>query len=430
MTDYLVLPPARRVHGTVRAPSSKSATNRALLLAALSPEPVEIVRPLDCHDTRVLARCLEAMGAVIEPAESGLFVRGPLGRLSDREIVLDAGSSGTAARFLAALAAAVPGTYLLTGSPRLTARPMSELAAALVSAGASVRFEGRDGHLPLRIRGGSLRPGAVSVDASRSSQFLSALLLAGAAVEGGLAVRADGPVASAPYVEMTIETLEEFGHDVRERDGAIEVRQGTRPAVRYETPGDYSSAMPLLAAAGILGGEVVVTGLRHPSRDADALALGALEAMGVAIERDAGGGTIRARGDRAALAPAAIEAGEFPDSIPPLAALAAFAAGESCFRGIAHLRWKESDRIASLAALVAAAGATAAAGEAELCVAGPPRGAGGATRRLPTFEDHRIAMAAGLLCLAVPGALVESPGCVAKSYPDFFRDLETILLRG
>jgi 3-phosphoshikimate 1-carboxyvinyltransferase len=415
------------VRGTVTAPPSKSGTNRALLLAALGPSPVEIIRPLDSDDSRALVRCLTAMGAVVGETPAGLTVRGPLGRSSEEEVVLDAGDSGTAARFLAAVAAAVPGRYRLTGSAQLERRPMAELVAALESAGASIESAGDEDFLPLTIRGASLRSGEVAVDASRSGQFLSALLIAGAAVDGGLTVRPGGAVASAPYVEVTARAIREFGHSIQRRGDGFFVERGSATPASYEVPGDWSSAVPFFAAAGIAGGEVRVTGLRWPSPDADARALDVVAAMGVEVERNAG--EIRARREGGALAPVTAEARDFPDAVPALAALAIFANGESRFRGIAHLRWKESDRIAGVKALADAAGVRCVAGDDEIAITGPPAGGERAARRVPTFDDHRLAMAAGLVSLALPSLLVESPDCVGKSYPRFFRDLETILVR-
>ena len=427
MADYLAFPPAKEVRGTVAAPPSKSATNRALILASFSETAVAIANPLESEDTRALIRCLAAMGASFETVPRGLSVHGPLAGPADGEVALDAGESGTAARFLAAVASATPGRFLLTGSLRLRERPVGELVLALRSAGASIAYADHEGHLPLAISGASLRSFRVSVDASRSSQFLSALLLVAPAVEGGLGVVSMTAVASAPYVEMTLECLRAFGHEVSgglaAADG-IRVKRGENPARRYEVPGDYSSALPLLAAAGAAGGRVTVTGLVSPSPDADAGALPVLERMGLELEWGSGALTCRAR--RAGLRPVAVVATEFPDAVPALASLAALAPGESRFEGIAHLRLKESDRIASLAALLTAAGATARALDACLVVEGPavPR-AGGAVR-LPTLGDHRIAMAGGLLSLALPGLLIENPDCVSKSYPGFFRDLATI----
>jgi len=438
MAAYIAIPPAREVRGTVAAPPSKSATNRALILAALSKTEVEIECPLVSEDTRALIRCLTAMGASIAASRLGLRVHGPLAVAPGFEVVLDAGESGTAARFLAALAAATPGHFLLTGSERLRERPIGELVHALLSCGARIEYAGEEEHLPVEIDGGSLRSGRVTVDASRSSQFLSALLLAGPALPDGLEVSSAGSVASAPYVATTLECVRAFGHEVIGSPparasgawtiGPIRVTRGRDSVARYKVPGDYSSALPLLACAGMVGGNVTVTGLVWPSGDADAGALPVLERMGLVIERSADAITARSR--RGALRPVTIVATDFPDAVPALAALAARAAGRSHLEGIAHLRLKESDRIDSSASLLTAAGAGAQALAGGLVVEGrsdlPPAGP---ARKLPTFGDHRIAMAAALLSLSLPDLLIENPACVAKSYPRFFADLETLLVR-
>jgi 3-phosphoshikimate 1-carboxyvinyltransferase len=429
MSDWLAFPPVRELAGHVAVPGSKSASNRALVLAALSPTPVQILGLLDSEDTRALARCLRAMGARIESSVDATSVAGPLGVDAAGTVELDAGESGTAARFLAALAAAVPGRFRLTGSRRLSQRPMFELVDALRAGGAGLEAEEPEaGALPLGIAGGSLRAAAVAVDASRSSQFLSALLIAGAARPEGIEVRAEGRVASAPYVAMTVAALAEFGYDVVRTGATIRVRPGRGAPERYRVPGDYSSAVPLLAACGIAGGEILVSGLDFPSGDPDASALPVLASMGMEIRGDPAGVRAR-RGAGTALSAVRVRAADFPDAVPALAALAAFADGESRFEGIAHLRGKESDRIASLAALFEAAGVPALAASDSLRVGGGSRDASASLRLLPTAGDHRIAMAAALLSLRIGGALIQSPGCVAKSYPAFFRDLDSLCIR-
>src|SRR5262245_40542941 len=167
MSDFLAMPPARGLAGHLRVPASKSATNRALLAAALTEEPVEIAGPLESDDTVALRRCLEAMGASVTLVPGGLRVRGPLGAAAGRVVRLDVRDSGTAARFLAAAASAVPGRYELDGSARLRDRPIGELVEALRGAGASIAYGGQDGCLPLSIEGGSLQTGTLTVDASR-----------------------------------------------------------------------------------------------------------------------------------------------------------------------------------------------------------------------------------------------------------------------
>jgi 3-phosphoshikimate 1-carboxyvinyltransferase len=424
--DYLAFPPVRSIEGTVRVPASKSSTNRALILAGFSESEVEVVRPLESADTRSLVRCLEAMGVSIRQTPEGLAIRGPLTGRGNELVVLDACDSGTAARFLAAAAAATPGRFFLTGSPRLRQRPIEELVTALVSAGAAISFTDAEGFLPLLIHGGRLRSGLVDVDASRSSQFVSALLLAGVAVEGGLEVRPMGPIASAPYVRTTLETLSAFGHRVSPGP-VLRSARGAAGVARYTPSGDYSSGLALLAAAGAAGGTVMVQGLAWPSHDADAQALPALESLGLQLRRASGG--ILASSGAGKRAGADIVATDFPDAVPALAALAALGDGESRFRGIGHLRYKESDRVAALVRLLTLAGAAAEAEEDALVVRGPVRHAAIGAVRLPTFDDHRIAMAAAILSLRVPGLLIENPGCVAKSYPAFFRDLESISRR-
>ena len=436
MSDYIAIPPAREVRGTVAAPPSKSATNRALILAALSETAVEIERPLESGDTRALARCLTAMGATIDSSPMGLRVHGPLAGPNEREVTLDAGESGSAARFLTALAAAIPGRFLLTGSERLRERPIGELVRALRSSGARIEYAGEPERLPVAIAGGSLRSGRVTVDASRSSQFFSALLLAGPALPGGLEASSESGVASAPYVATTLECVRAFGHEVigtlparASGDlaaGPIRVIRGRDPVARYRVPCDYSSALPLLACAGMAGGSVTVAGLVWPSGDADAGALAVLELMGLEIETSAEAITARCR--RGALKPVTVIATDFPDAVPVLAALASRAPGESRFEGIAHLRLKESDRIEAIASLLTAAGAGAKARADSLSVEGATDSpTAGAARKLPTFGDHRIAMAAALLSLAIPDLLIENPACVAKSYPRFFADLESLV---
>jgi 3-phosphoshikimate 1-carboxyvinyltransferase len=441
LTSWLAFPPADEVRGTVRVPSSKSATNRAFVLAALAGTRVEIARPLESEDTRALARCLRAMGARIEPAGDGLAVTGPLGVTGEGVVEIDAGESGTAARFLAAIATATPGVFRLTGGSRLLERPMGPLVEALRRAGAEIREEGEPGRLPLRIRGGTIPTGRVEVDASESSQYLSALLLLGAAgaARGSpapLEVSATGPIASEPYVATTADSLDAFGYRVARTGSAwsvasVESIAGSRaPVARYETPGDYSSAVPLLAAVGICGGEVVVRGLRWPSNDADARALPALERMGVEIETSSR--EIVARGQRGRLRPASIAAMEFPDAVPALAAVAAFARGESRFEGISHLRFKESDRLTALARVVGLSGREASDDASGLTIRGIEARAGERAPEsgdFPTFGDHRIAMASALVALVLGGVRIENPGCVAKSYPDFFRDLDSLCRR-
>lgn len=426
MSSALAFPPARRLEGALRVPASKSATNRALVLAALSETDVTLAGPLDSDDTRALRRCLAQMGARIEEVPEGLRVGGPLGlHPSSAPVVLDARDSGTAARFLTAIAGASSGAFRVTGSRRLRERPFGELVTALRALGADVLEEGEPGCLPLFVRGRSLSTAAVIVDAARSSQFLSAVMLLGAAGES-LEVAAAGAIVSRPYADLTLESLEAFGHSV-EGDGPWRIRRGSRTPSRYEIPGDFSSAVPLLAAAGVCGGEIRLEGVTLTSSEADARAVPVLREMGLEVEAAPDGGGILARSRRGGLRPVAALASDFPDSVPALAALAAFAPGESRFDGVGHLRWKESDRLAALAEVLTRAGAETIAAETSLLVRGGA--VAGDLARLPTFGDHRIAMAAAILAVGRGRLLIDDPDCVAKSYPRFFSDLDSLCVR-
>jgi 3-phosphoshikimate 1-carboxyvinyltransferase len=372
------------------------------------------------------------MGARIDDVPEGLSVSGPLGigaGPSAGTVELDARDSGTAARFLTALACATPGDFRLTGSARLQERPLRELVAALRVLGAEIEEQGVPGCLPLRVRGRTFSGGRVTVDAARSSQFLSALLLLGAAAGGtSVEVSAAGAIVSRPYADLTLDSLRAFGHSV-EGDGPWRIRRGSRSPSRYDTPGDFSSAIPLLAGLGVCGGEIRLAGLALSSREADAHAIPVLREMGVETEAERGGdgGGVVARSVQGALRAVTAAASEFPDSIPALAALAAFVPAESRFEGIEHLRWKESDRLAALTDLLTRAGAQATAKDESLVVCGPLTSNGLA--RLPTFRDHRVAMAAAILSLGRRRLLIDDPDCVAKSYPRFFSDLDSLCVR-
>jgi len=402
--------------GAVAVPPSKSFTNRALVLAALASHPVAVRRPLDCDDADSLVGALGAAGLRIRREGDALLVApGPPPR---DEAILDVRDSGTACRFLAAFAAATPGLrVLLTGSPRLRERPIGGLVDALRAAGAEIAYAGEEGFPPLAIRGRELGGGAVEVAASESSQYASALLLAAPRIRDGIDLRIAGPAVSRAYLETTREALAAAGIDAGGDGGRFRVAPGA--AVRAETldvPGDWSSGATLAAAVAVAGGTLRLEHLPWPSSQADARALGVLRAMGMAAETGASAVVVSGRAER----PADVEAGDFPDAVPVLAAVAARVEGESAFRGVAHLRLKESDRLAALEDLLGAAGVRSRTAGDVFEVSGGSRAAPPAL--LPTRADHRIVMAATLLAFS-RGGFVESPRSVEKSYPAFFRDV-------
>lgn len=403
--------------GAVSAPPSKSHTNRALLLAALADHPVAVERPLACGDSDAMVGALSAAGVRVERTGRG-FAVSP-GGTPRGEATLDVRDSGTACRFLAAFASATPGLRaVLTGSDRLCQRPIGPLVDALRALGAEIAYLGRAGFPPLSIAGRELAGGAVAVDTSESSQFASALLLAAPRFAGGVTLTLDGPAVSRAYLETTREALESAGIPMRGEGRAFSVAAGQRVTTDVLTvPGDYSSGASLAAAVAAVGGRLTIERLPWPSSQADARAFEVLERMGVAIERENGSITVSGR----ARSGVSVDAADFPDAVPVLCAVAAGVEGESVFGGVAHLRLKESDRVAAIEDLLAAAGAVARFESGALTVSGGGRSAAPAPF-FPTRADHRIVMAAAVLSLS-GGGFVEGPRAVEKSYPSFFSDL-------
>ncbi|MGH9443454.1 MAG: 3-phosphoshikimate 1-carboxyvinyltransferase [Thermoanaerobaculia bacterium] len=411
------IPPVARMRGTVRVPGSKSHTNRALMLASMGRGRVRVRGVLDCGDSDSLVACLRASGATIEKGAGDLLVIPPSG--APREAVLDARDSGTACRFLAARAAATAGfTASLTGSARLRERPIGPLVEALRGLGGDVAYLGREGFPPLEIRGRRLEGGDAAVDASMSSQFASALLLAAPLMRNGIRLRLEGREVSRDYITTTLEMLTAAGIRWRAAGSAIEVEPGPVSAEELPIPGDFSSAVPLAGAVAVRGGEVRLENLEWPSRQADASAFRVLEAMGLALEASAGGLDVSGR----ARSPAIADASGFPDAVPVLCAIASRAPGESVFSGVEHLRLKESDRIEAIEEMLAAGGASSTTHGGEIRVLGTTGPFSLAPPVFPTRADHRLVMASTLLCLD-RGGFVEEPRSVDKSYPGFFRDL-------
>jgi len=403
--------------GAVEAPPSKSHTNRALLLAALADHPVTVERPLACGDADALAGALSAAGVGVARSGDDLLVSP--GQPPRGEATLDVRESGTACRFLAAYASATPGLRaVLTGSPRLCQRPIGALVEALRALGAEIKYLGVPGFPPLSITGRELAGGKVAIDASESSQFASALLLVAPRLAGGIALTLTGPAVSRAYLETTREALESAGIAMRGEGRELSVEAGQRvEASRLSIPGDYSSGASMAAAVAAAGGRLAIGRLPWPSSQADAKAFDVLEGMGVAVEREGGAIAVSGR----ARTGVSVDAADFPDAVPVLSAVAAGVEGESVFSGIAHLRLKESDRIAAIEDILAAAGSGARFEGGALRVSGGRR-IPGAAPFFPTRADHRIVMAAAVLSIS-GGGFVEGPRAVEKSYPSFFWDL-------
>ncbi|EST38625.1 3-phosphoshikimate 1-carboxyvinyltransferase [Streptomycetaceae bacterium MP113-05] len=417
------------VDATVTVPGSKSVTNRALVLAALASEPGWLRRPLRSRDTLLMADALRAMGTEIEETASSSTapVSGPASSGEVWRVVpaglhgpatVDVGNAGTVMRFLPPVASLADGPVRFDGDPRSYERPLHGVIDALRTLGARIDDD-RRGALPLTVHGaGSLVGGGVDVDASSSSQFVSALLLSGARFNQGVEVRhIGGRLPSVPHIRMTVEMVRAAGAQVDAPE------DGGAPNVWRVTPGallgrdvtvepDLSNAQPFLAAALITGGRVTVPDWpRRTTQAGDALRE-ILTAMGGACALDDGGLTLTGG---ARVHGIDIDLGEVGELTPGIAAVAALADGESVLRGVAHLRLHETDRLAALAKEINGLGGDVTETEDGLRIRPRPLHGG----VFHTYDDHRLATAGAVLGLAVPGVEVENVATTAKTLPDF-----------
>ncbi|MGY1821132.1 3-phosphoshikimate 1-carboxyvinyltransferase [Geodermatophilus sp. SYSU D00079] len=400
---------ATPVDAVVALPGSKSLTARALVLAALADGPGRLVRPLRARDTDLMAAALRALGVRVEDdGDDWVVTPGPLRGPAE----VDAGLAGTVLRFLPPVAALAAGPVRLDGDPRLHERPNAGLIAALRDLGVEVDDGGR-GRAPFTVHGtGRVRGGAVTVDASESSQIVSGLLLAAARFDAGLDLALAGGLPSMPHVEMTVESLRERGVEVTPTGRGWRVSPGPVAARDEVLEPDLSNAAPFLAAALVTGGRVTVRDwperTTQPGGQLDRLLTG----MGAAVTRTDDG--LQVSGG-ATIAPLVADLGAVGELTPVLAALCALADGPSRLTGIGHLRGHETDRLQALDEVLTAVGATVEQLPDGLVVTPGPR----RPARLDSYADHRMVHAAAVLGLAIDGVEAADPGAVTKTLPDF-----------
>ena len=419
----------RNVRGTVAAPPSKSATQRALIAAALAAGRSRLRHPLLSDDTRHLVAALRTVGIGTAAAAPGrapeIVVEGQGGRIPADRADLSVGNAGTAMRFLTAVLALGRGEYTLDGSERMRRRPIEDLLQALRRLGARAESVRGDGCPPVRVGGPGLPGGAARLRGGTSSQYLSAILLAGPATSRGVDIEIEGTLVSRPYVDLTIDVMRRFGVDVETSPpGPAPTSFRVAPGRPYRPrdlviEGDWSSASYFLAAAAVTSGRVRVERLDPESRQGDAGFARLMEKMGCRVTR--GDDWIEVEG-AGPLRGIEADCGDMPDIVPTLAVVALFADGPTRVTGVPHLKVKESDRIAALVAEIHRLGGEAAgAADGLTIVPRPLRGA-----RVETYADHRIAMAFAVAGLRVPGVVVADPSCVSKSFPGFWTALDRL----
>jgi 3-phosphoshikimate 1-carboxyvinyltransferase len=400
------------VTGRVTVPGSKSITNRALLLAAIADQPSSIARPLLARDTRLMITALRSLGVGVDLDEDETSVTVTPAPLAGPAQV-DCGLAGTVMRFVPPVAALATGPVSFDGDPRARERPMGEILGALRSLG--VRMEPGAASLPFTLEGvGAVSGGVVTIDASASSQFVSALLLAGARYDEGVDVRHDGkPVPSLPHIAMTTAMLRERRVVVDESEpNRWRIAPGSIAGVRVDVEPDLSNAAPFLAAAVVTGGAVTVAGWPRATNQAGDALRSILPLFGAEVVLDEDGLTVTGpevlRGIDADLH----DVGELT---PVLAAVCALATTPSYLRGIAHLRGHETDRVAALADEINALGGDVAQTADGLEIRPRPLHGG----VFGSYLDHRMAQAGVVLGLRVRDLAVDDIATTAKTHEDF-----------
>lgn len=406
---------SKPISATVTIPGSKSATNRALILAALASTPSRIRKPLSSRDTDLMVKGLRSLGCKIKSVKTDLGFDYQItpGKLSG-PAQIDVGNAGTVMRFLPPLAALATGLIYFDGDERSHQRPIAPVLSALEQLGISIEHHGKY-RLPITINGaGKIKGGTVEIDASASSQFVSALLLVGPATQEGITIKNIGPsLPSAPHVEMTIQMLESFGATVQRTTSSWSVAPCQLAGQDLVIEPDLSNAAPFMAAAMICGGSVRVNDWPLSTTQPGDQLRSIFASMGAKIDLDPSGLTITGIGKINGID---INLGQVGELTPSIAAVASLATSPSTLRGISHLRLHETDRLAALANEINNLGGSVIEGPGELMIKPSKMNASQIFR---SYEDHRMATAGAIIGLAVEGVVVENIETTRKTLSDF-----------
>jgi len=409
------------VTGEVSAPPSKSYTHRAVILASLAAGETVIEEPLLSDDTRYTIDACRSLGADIKQDGNRLKITGTGGQIrvaADRQRIF-AGNSGSTIRMVAPLAALSQNRVILDGDSRLRQRPIGDLLSALESLGIHAHSLNNNGCPPIEIRGGKFNTGEVTIPGQVSSQHVSALLMIAPYTTEGLRIKIAEGLRSRPYIDITLDVMQAFGVEAVNKDYKQFLVKGGQEykARHYRIEGDYSSAAYFFAAGAIGGQPVTVKNLKNNSVQGDRYLLNILSQTGCSVEYQKEQVRI-SRHDE--LKGVILDMGDYPDIVPTVAIVAAYAQGKTEITNIGHLRFKESNRLSDTAAELAKMGIKADVTESTMVVyGGKPRGA-----EIEAHGDHRMAMSFAVAALFAEGdSTVNGAEAVTKSYPQFFADL-------
>ena len=405
---------------TVEVPGSKSLTQRALIAASLADGKSLIRHALMSEDTEYLIGGLKKLGASIEPVAEGFVVIGTGGSIAHAGHEIFLGNNGTALRFLTALVCLGRGKYILTGGKRLCERPVGPLVGALQEMGVDIACQ--NNCPPVEILANGLKGGSLTLSNIESSQYVSALLLCGPYTAKGIAVTLEGHIVSSPYIDLTIRVMSDFGANII-RTGQHQYIVGTQHMYEgcdYEVEGDASSASYFFLAAALLKKKIRVTGVCLQSAQGDIHLLDILGKLGCQVE--GGKNWVEVTGYDLIAGDFTFDLGGMPDMVPTVGVLAAFRKGRTVITDVAHLRIKESNRLAAMVNELGRIGINAAELPDGLIIEGGTAHAA----KIETYNDHRIAMSFAVASLVTPGIAIADKKCVNKSFPGFWQELAKI----
>lgn len=396
-------------------PPSKSHTNRALVLAALTDGISVIKNYAICEDTIYMIRSLRKLGVKIIQKEDELIVYGKDGKFNKRKVILFCGNAGTTFRFLTALSIFNNGEVTLTGSKRMLERPIGDLIEALSQL--DIKIESNNGYPPVKVFGGYINPKPVKINAKKSSQFLSALLLIMPTLGKDFSIELENELPSLPYIKMTLQVLRDFGVKINHlefRKFFLTKNLKLNPS-KIIIESDTSSATYFFGSAAVLRKRIKVNGLRKDTNQADIKFVKVLKKMGCDVKW--GKDFVILTGKK--LKGITIDMNDAPDSVPALAVVSLFADGKTLIKNIENLRYKESDRIQALANELSKLGARVRTGK-DFIEINPIKNYNSAV--IETYNDHRIAMSFAIAQLKIPEIKIKNPECVKKSFPDFWQE--------
>ncbi|MGD8403380.1 MAG: 3-phosphoshikimate 1-carboxyvinyltransferase [Anaerolineales bacterium] len=422
MRSLEIQPISHPLNATVRVPGSKSLTNRALLIAALANGTTTLTNALFSDDSRYFANALQNLGfdVRLDPDRAEMIVTGLGGHIPAKRAELFIGNAGTAARFLTGFLTLGDGEFIIDGEPRMRERPIGDLVYALEQLRATVETQG--GCPPVKITASGLAGGRAKVAGNISSQFLSALLMIAPYAQSPVSIEVTTQLNSKPYVDMTLSIMDDFGIRV-ERDDYNHFRVSPAlysPITKHLIESDVSAASYFFAAPAICGGTVCVENISRKSVQGDIAFLSLLENMGCVVTESDNSITVHRPSPIVGID---IDMRDIPDTAQTLAAISPFASTPTRIRGIASARVKETDRVAATCTELKQLGVKVDEYEDGMTIY-PCDNFYSAT--IQTYNDHRMAMAFSLIGLRVPGIKIENPGCVSKTFPNFFEVLDTL----